>query len=104
MRKKPHILYWATSLIEVKKGGGNILNTISLWDQSQSMCEADQLKRPKRDAVINITTSLPEKVMDLALEHVDEVGDFNLSGSLMRCIYSSKCACDFTEHSILLCA
>ena len=81
MRKKPHILYWAISLILVKKKGGNIMATISFWDQSQSMCEADQLKRPKRDAVIKLVSNLPQKIIDMCLAHVDEVGDFAESGS-----------------------
>ena len=81
VRKKPHILYWVKGLMNVKNSGGNVMTTIALWDQSQSMCEADQLKRPKRDAVINLVNQLPKEVLEICLEHVDDVGDFQSSGN-----------------------
>ena len=80
MRKKPHGLYWASALVEVGKSGGNILGCISIWDQSQQLCDADQLKRPKRDAVLNLVGHMPPVILDIAFEHVDDVGDFSLSG------------------------
>lgn len=85
VRKKPHILYWVKALALVKTSGGCILKTITLWDQSQSMCTADQLSERKKTAVLNLLDGVPPAVLQLCLDHVDEVGDFSDSGYIVAC-------------------
>lgn len=58
---------------------------IAQFDSNQSLDVNDQLRGPKRAAVLNLLDKLPQDFLTIAMRHVDTVGGWDESGPLDAC-------------------
>ena len=79
MRTRPHVLYWVKSLMVVQQNGGDAGQAVKRFDMSQQL--EDTLKGPKRQAVWNLLEKIPKGWLQAAMDHVDQSGSFEDSGS-----------------------
>jgi hypothetical protein len=80
VRKKPHVLYWVRSLQVLRQSGGSVETALAKIDSSQSLDPSDQLRGPKKSAVLNLLDKLPAEFLSIATKHVDEAGSWEDSG------------------------
>ena len=79
------MLYWVRSLQVLRSSGGSVEAAIAQFDSNQSLDVNDQLRGPKRAAVLNLLDKLPQDFLTIAMRHVDMVGGWDESGPLDAC-------------------
>lgn len=79
VRKRPHILYWVRSLLQVLASGGDPNKAVMVFDRTQQF--EDQLKNAKRSAVFNLLLHVPQTFLQRSLEHLEAAGSWDDSGA-----------------------